>query len=236
MKQKFVSYLDDFLSLIYPRLCHACGNSLFMNEEVLCTQCLYHLPQTHSHTEKGNLVEKVFWGRFQVESAAARYYFRRGTKIQHLLHQFKYKNAPEIGIYLGRIYGSELVQSSLFSSVQVVIPVPLHHSKLIKRGYNQAAMFARGLGQGMKIPVDETSLYRTFASETQTRKTRLKRWENVKSIFAVNHPDKLKGMHILLVDDVVTTGATLEACAQKLLEIENVRISVAAIAVAGKSI
>ena len=236
MIRKLVSYLDDFLSLIYPRLCHACGQSLYLNEEVLCTRCLYQLPQTHSHLQKGNSVEKVFWGRFQITSACARYYFRRETKVQHLLHQFKYKKAPEIGTYIGRIYGAELHKSPLFNSIDVIIPVPLHKSKLLKRGYNQAAVFAHGLSIGMRVPVDEQSLTRIYASESQTRKTRIRRWENVKTIFAINNAPQLEGKHILLVDDVVTTGATIEACARKLLEIKDIRISVAAIAVAGKAI
>jgi ComF family protein len=207
-----------------------------MNEDVLCTRCLYQLPQTHSHLEKGNSVERVFWGRFPVSSACARYYFRRETKVQHLLHQFKYKKAPEIGTYIGRIYGAELRKAPLFQSVDIIIPVPLHKTKLAKRGYNQAGVFAQGLSLGMRVPVDEHSLVRVYASESQTRKTRIRRWENVKTIFQITDTQALRGKHILLVDDVVTTGATIEACARKLLEIKDVKISVAAIAVAGKSI
>lgn len=234
MGSKLLAYLDDFLSLIYPRLCYACGYSLYLNEEILCTRCQLSLPLTGSHLAPDNAVEKIFWGRFKVEAAAARYFFRKGNNIQHLLHNLKYRNASEIGIYIGRMYGRELMENEVFRSVDVIIPVPLHKDKLKKRGYNQAGVFARGLGLGMQKPVDEVSLYRTYFTESQTRKSRFSRWENVKLVFALKEGSRLEGKHILLVDDVITTGATLEGCASILMALPDVRISVAAIAVAAR--
>ena len=234
MGSGLLSYLDDFISLIYPRLCYACGNPLFLNEHLICTRCHLHMPLTNSHLQSDNPVEKVFWGRIPLEGAAARYYFRKGGPVQNLLHNLKYKNAPEIGVYIGRIFGKELLESDVFRSVEVIMPVPLHKDKEKKRGYNQAGVFARGLGIGMNRPVDDQSLYRAYFTESQTQKSRFVRWENVHSVFAVRNPERLEGKHILIADDVVTTGATLEGCASRLLEIPGVRISVAAIATAGR--
>jgi ComF family protein len=230
MPAQFISLLDDFLSLIYPRLCYACGNSLYFNESVICNRCLATLPLTNSHLSKDNPVARTFWGRIPIEGAAARYYFRKGGPVQRLLHNLKYNHAPEIGIFIGQIYGKELLQGEAFRSVDLIIPIPLHLEKLKKRGYNQSAMFGQGLSQSMKIPIDEDSLYRTYYTDTQTRKSREERWENVKFVFTLKENADLEGKHILLVDDVITTGSTIEACANKLMEKKGVRISVAAIA------
>lgn len=235
MFKNLLAWTDDFLSLVYPRLCMACGNSLFLNEDILCTRCLLQLPQTGFHRQAhDNQVVRSFWGRVPVEGGAARYFFRKSAPVQRLLHNLKYNHAPEIGILVGRIYGRELMESEIFRSVDVVVPIPLHPDKEKKRGYNQAAMFARGLAQGMGRPVDEKTLYRAVFTETQTRKSRLRRWENVRSVFALRDTTSLQGKHILLVDDVITTGATMEACILKLLEIPGTRVSVAAIATAGR--
>lgn len=235
MKGNLLAVVDDFLSLIYPRLCMACGNSLFLNEDILCTRCLVQLPQTRFHLNpKDNLVVRSFWGRVPVEGGAARYFFRKSAPVQRLLHNLKYNHAPEIGVFVGRIYGRELLESEVFRSVDIIIPIPLHPDKERKRGYNQATMFARGLSQAMGKPLDVTSLYRPVFTETQTRKSRLRRWENVKSVFALRDSVRLGGKHILLVDDVITTGATMEACINKLLEVPGTRVSVAAIATAGR--
>lgn len=230
------SIFDDLVSLFYPRLCKACGFSLFLNEEVLCTRCNHSLPLTNFHRYEETAADRVFYGRIKIHAAAARYYFRRGSKIQQLMHLLKYKGNKEIGIYIGRQYAYDLKLSARFSDVDLIVPVPLHPARLKKRGYNQAAVFAYGLAEGMKIPVVEHVLVRELASETQTRKSRLNRWENVKSIFAVYHTHTLENKHVLLVDDVITTGATLEACAQMLSDIPGIRISIAAIAIAGKEI
>jgi len=223
---------NDFISLFYPQVCFACGNSLFSNEEVICTFCRYHLPRTDFHKNKENALAKSFWGRVNLENVSACFYFSKGGKVQHLMHQFKYNGRYEIGQYLGRLYGADLKQEPAYQDIEVVIPVPLHKSKLKKRGYNQSEKFAEGLAQAMEIETDTTTLIRTYASATQTRKSRFSRWENVKEIFMITSPEKVSGRHVLLVDDVITTGATIEACASHLLKIEGTRVSVASLACA----
>lgn len=225
---------SDVVSLFYPRVCLACGNVLFRKEDTLCLECLYHLPKTNYHLEADNPVARQFWGKVHFESAASYYYFTKGSKVQHLIHQFKYKGYKEIGLYIGRLYGRELKESPLFSDIAVVIPVPLHPRKQAKRGYNQAEWFAMGLAESMGALCDTSTLIRAFASETQTRKSRFSRYENVKEIFRIEDRESRKGTHILLVDDVITTGSTLEAAGNTLLGIPGIRISVASIACAVK--
>lgn len=223
--------LHDLLALIYPDICQSCGNVLKKHENTICTFCLYHLPKTNFHKQQDNPVEMLFWGRTEVYSAAACFYFHKGSKVQHLMHRFKYKNQRQIGVVIGHHYGMDLLLSSQFKTVEVIIPVPLHPKKLKIRGYNQSEMFANGLAKAYNVPVDNVTLMRSFFSETQTRKSRLARWENVNSIFEIENKH-LAGKHVLLVDDVITTGATIEACVNSLLQIPGVRISVAAIAYA----
>lgn len=222
--------LNDFLSLIFPKVCYACGKSLFKREDCICTYCLYHLPKTNFHLYEDNPVIKLFWGRANIFSASSMYSFNRGSKVQHLIHQLKYKGKKEIGTSLGKYYGNELKKASLFSSANIVIPVPLHVNKYKKRGYNQSETFAQGLAMSMKTECAGDILIRTHASDTQTKKSRFVRWKNVEEIFKVISPGKLEGKHVLLVDDVVTTGSTLEACANKILEIHATRVSAVTIA------
>ncbi len=222
--------LNDFLSLVFPKVCYACGKSLFKKEDCICTHCLYHLPQTNFHLYADNPVIKLFWGRTNIHSASSLYSFSKGSKVQHLIHHLKYRGKKEIGTSLGKYYGRELKKSFLFSSAEMVLPVPLHAKKLKKRGYNQSESFARGIAESMKTESPENVLVRTRASETQTRRSRFARWKNVEEVFKITEPEKLRGKHILIVDDVITTGSTLEACAGKILEIPGTKVSVATIA------
>ncbi len=173
---------------------------------------------------------KLFWGRTNIHSASALYLFNKGSKVQHLIHQLKYRGKKEIGVSLGNYYGRELKASPLFSSVAIVVPVPLHAKKLKKRGYNQSETFAQGLAESLEVENGMDMLVRTHSSQTQTKKSRFDRWKNVEEIFQVTTPEKLEGKHVLLVDDVVTTGSTLEACANKILEVKDTKVSVATIA------
>ncbi len=222
----------DFFSLIYPDNCMACGNNLFRNERLICTSCLFRLPKTNYHLEKDNPISQIFWGRCNVNTAASFYFFSKAGKVQHLVHQLKYKGKKEIGVFMGEIYGKELMLSTDFAKTEIILPVPLHPKKEKKRGFNQSEVFAMGLSSSMHVPYDTHTLIRTFASETQTRKTRFKRWENVKEIFSLQDKEKLSHKHLLLVDDVITTGATIEACVNLLNTIEGVTINIASIAVA----
>lgn len=224
--------LNDFLSLIFPQVCASCGKSLYKNEHSICTYCSYHLPKTNFHTDNANPIAKIFWGRINIHSASAYYSFGKGGKVQHLIHQLKYKGQKEIGVSLGKFYGYDLRKCESFKTVETIIPVPLHPKKERKRGYNQSEFFAKGLAESMQAETDFKTLYRATESETQTRKSRVGRWENVESLFKLKDVKSLAGKHILLVDDVVTTGATLEACAQTLLQIPGVTVSIATIAYA----
>ena len=228
------TFLEDFIALLLPRTCEICGNSLFKNEELICIRCLGHLPYTKWHQDSENPLHAIFWGKVPIEGVTAMFYFHRGNRVQKLLHKLKYQGGKELGKWVGKRYGNQLKNSETFKDVDIIIPVPLHPKKQKMRGYNQSEQFAIGLATSMNVIIDTESLYRKVASETQTRKTRTERWENVKDIFAVKKPENLVGKHILLVDDVITTGSTLEACARVLLELPDVRISVAAIAAAHK--
>jgi len=179
--------------------------------------------------QKDNPVSKVFWGRVTLESAAAFYFYRKGGKVQQLIHQFKYKGHKEIGLFLGEQYGHELLNSDDFREINTILPVPLHWKKLQKRGFNQSEVFANGLAKSLQKEVDTTSITRTIATSTQTHKSRYKRWENVNEIFVLKHPEKLARKHILLVDDVITTGATMEACVQTIQQASETRVSVVSI-------
>lgn len=227
-----MSFINDFISLVYPEICPGCGNPLWKNEHIICTYCDFHLPRTNFHLYRENQFTRIFWGRAKIECASAYLFFNKGSTVQHLVHALKYKGRRDLGVWLGAQFGTFLATSSYFQSVDCIIPVPLHSQKLIVRGFNQSEEFAAGLSKSMKIPVVTDILYRKRTSETQTRKSRFLRWQNVEEIFEVKEFRKLEGMHLMLVDDVVTTGATLESCISTLNRIPGVRISLAAIAIA----
>lgn len=201
-------------------------------EDVICTDCSFTLPFTNFHLQPDNIVARQFWGKVDLKGAYALYYFAKGGKVQNLMHHFKYKGKQEIGVLLGNIAGEQLVKNYIFSSVDVIIPVPLHKKRLKERGYNQSTCFADGLAQRLTAVVDDGNLVRVRATETQTHKSRFSRFENMQEVFMVMNPEKLYGKHVLLVDDVITTGSTLEACSLQLLKIEGVKLSIATIAYA----
>jgi ComF family protein len=220
---------EDFLSLFYPPFCLGCSGPLVKGEETLCTVCLSNLPKTHYHRRVENPVLNRLAGRLPIRHGWAFLKFQKGGVVQHLLHQLKYNNCPEIGERLGKAYGHELQEAS-DDQFDLIIPVPLHKSRLRHRGYNQSAWFAKGLSDALQIPWDETISIRTQATATQTRKNRAARWENVQRVFSVSPHVSLASKRILLVDDVITTGATLEACGRHLLDCGCSTISIACIA------
>jgi ComF family protein len=222
--------LKDLINLLYPLQCLACRKVLHQNESLICLECLFHLPKTNFQNDLSNAVSQLFWGRAKVEMATAFLFFSKAGKVQHLIHQLKYSKKPEIGVYLGKLFGKDLVKSPNFQQIDVIVPVPLHPKRAKVRGYNQSEKIAVGLSQTMKIPVDTSSFVRRTNTETQTRKNRFSRWENVKEVFAVHDENALKNKHILLVDDVITTGATIEGCIRKLTAIEGTRVSVVSLA------
>ncbi|EOR95022.1 Phosphoribosyltransferase domain protein [Arcticibacter svalbardensis MN12-7] len=225
-------YADDFLSLFFPQVCCACGKHLVADENLLCTACIYNLPYTNFHLQPDNPVARQFWGRVPLVYAGAFFYFHKHTNVQDLIHQLKYKNKPELGHLIGRMYGKVLYELVHSSGTDLLIPVPLHHSRLKERGYNQSYCIAAGLSTVLEIPVSEQYLIRHKATDTQTHKNRFSRFENMTEVFTLEHAHELEGKHILLVDDVVTTGATLESCASMLLTISGVRVSIVSIAFA----
>lgn len=227
-----MNLFNDFISLFFPRTCYACGNNLFGNEEIMCLKCAIHLPETNFHTEENNQVSRVFTGRIKLENASAYCYYKKDGTIQKLIHQMKYHGHAEIGIYLGKIYGSKLIENPSYNNIDFIIPIPLHKKKYKKRGFNQAEKFAQGLAKSMNTEVNINIVSRVKASTTQTKKSRYNRWENVQEIFYVSEPNLYERKHLLLVDDVITTGATMEACLQALQVIPEVKLSVAAIAFA----
>jgi len=226
------TYLADFVALLFPQLCAGCGESLMANENVICTPCRYSLPVTNFHLQPDNSVARQFWGKVNLQAAYALYYFTKGGKVQNLVHNLKYKGMQQVGYITGNIAAEKLIRNEIFYSVDVIIPVPLHKKRLKQRGYNQSTCFAEGLAQKLNAVVDDKSLVRTQATETQTKKGRFTRFENMQEVFAVINPEKLVNKHVLLVDDIVTTGSTLEACAIELLKIEGLKLSIATIAYA----
>lgn len=224
-------WISDFFNLVYPRICVCCGNNLWATETVICHHCEYHLPKTWYHMEKDNPVNRIFWGRVQVEQAASFLHFNKGNRVQTLIHQLKYKGRKDVGQFLGNRYGYLLKQSPHFRDINLIIPVPLHPEKMKKRGYNQSEQFALGLAGSLGLPVETQALQRIHPRSTQTKKSRFERWENVSQIFSVVLPERVAGKHLLVVDDVITTGATIEACTGALLAVGGTRVSVASIAV-----
>ena len=226
--------LSDIFHLFYPHTCTGCGSDLLYANQLLCIRCIAELPHTGFAFHENNLIEKIFRGRLPAKAAHSEFYFAKNELIQHLIHQLKYKNNREIGIYLGEIMGNTLLKSGRFAETDHLIPLPLFAEKQFKRGYNQSEMICNGIHRSTMIPVMANNVSRQRATETQTRKHRSERWENVEGSFFIKDPSSLKEKRILLVDDVITTGATIEACGREILNIAGTTISIAALAHASK--
>ena len=222
--------VEDFISLFFPRFCLACAGPMVKGEDILCTHCITELPKTHYHLLTENQIKNKFAGRLPIQYGWAFLKFRKRGIVQHLLHQLKYNQHPEVGVRLGQAYGWELAQFGFDCQFDLIIPVPLHESRKRQRGYNQSAKFAEGLSQAMNVPWDETVSIRIQSSETQTHKSKAERWENVKDVFSVDARSKVEDKRILLVDDAITTGATLEACGHHLVSCGCSQLSVACLA------
>ncbi|MBI5915742.1 MAG: ComF family protein [Bacteroidetes bacterium] len=223
---------EDLLCLFFPHLCLACERNAPPYGEHICISCRTTLPEANFHFTKENPFTDRFWGRVDVQAGAALYLFAKESRVQSLIHNLKYNGKTEVGIVLGRRFGLMLHRSPLFSGVDVIVPVPLHVRKERIRGYNQSEIFGNGLSESMGKPCMGNGLKRIIHSESQTKQSREARLQNVSEVFTVGKPEALKGKHILLVDDVLTTGATLEVCANRLLEIPGTKVSMATIAIA----
>lgn len=225
-----MALINDFLSLIYPRKCETCSQLLFKHENFICNYCKISLPKSDFHLKRDNPIAMAFGGRVPTIVAASFYIFEKKGRVQKLLHAIKYENQKKLAVYLGKDYGNELREANV--KFDLIIPIPLHPRKEKARGYNQSALFSEGLGESLGITVESGVLLRETETSTQTRKRKFARWENVEGVFSLKNPQTLEGKHILLVDDVVTTGATIEAAWEVLKEIRDIKVSVAAIAYA----
>jgi len=230
----FKNILDDTLHLFYPHICTGCGSDLLEKNNLLCINCLAELPHTNFALHENNPIEKIFTGRIKIKAAHSEFYFSKGQLIQQLIHQLKYNNNKEIGYYLGEIMGNTLLKSGRFSGIDFLIPLPLYPDKEFKRGYNQAEIICMGTQNTTQIPVMTKNVVRQRPTETQTRKHRAERWENVDGSFIIKNPGALTGKNVLLIDDVITTGATLEACGQVISRIPGTIINFASLAHASK--
>lgn len=231
--KKISILLENLFSFFYPRLCVSCNNSLRVKETFFCLHCHYNLPETNYHLLENNPLIYTFMGRVNVEYTASYLFYRKGNCVQHILQELKYKGNKELGEYLGYQYASQLIESHIFQDIDLILPIPLHPKKEKKRGYNQSEWIAKGLSKGLKKPYASDILVRADFTETQTRKSRFNRWENVKNVFKIQNGDSIKNLHILVCDDVLTTGATMEAAMKDLLKIEGVKVSVVTLAVTG---
>ncbi len=223
--------MKNLLKLFFPLVCEACNTILSDNELVICTSCRHQLPVTDFHFNDSETVKKTVYGRVKLDNATALLHFSKKGIVQQLLHNLKYRGHEQIGQFLGKWLGSELSTIDAYHTIDVVIPVPLYKTKLRKRGYNQVTKFGKEIAAALGADYNDSVLVKTKSSQTQVFKGRLTRW-NDEELFCITENKSLKGKHILLVDDIVTTGATVEACASVLLKIDNIKLSLATMAIA----
>ena len=219
--------LNHLINLFYPRVCPACGNLLIQGEETVCLSCRYLLPKTHYENNPENPLAQMFWGQVDFHAVTAEYFFSKTGKVQHLLHQLKYLGNKDAGYFLGQQLGESIKNAELFQGIDYLVPIPLHPKKEHLRGYNQSFVIAQGIEEKTKIAIARDCLVRKVFTSTQTKKSREERWNNVKDIFEIQNKDKYKGKHLLLIDDVLTTGATLLAAGKTLSQISDIKISAA---------
>lgn len=224
-----MKWIDDLKELLFPRYCKVCGRRLMHSEQHLCIGCLLELPRTHYEQDPNNLLMQHFIEWPEVVRATAYFYYYKEGKYSNLIHHLKYHDHPEVGSFLGRLAANELKSSGFFEDIDLIIPVPLSKKKQRQRGYNQCDYIAQGIAEVTGLTIDTDSLERATDTQTQTRKGRTERWQNTIGIFRVTRPEALKGKHILIIDDVATTGATLHACISALLTVPSTRVSVFAL-------
>ena len=221
-----MSLLKDFFYLFYPNICAHCSDQLLQNEKVICTFCRHDLPLTNFNSYTKNKVAAIFFGRVTIEKAYSLLFFRKESITKNIIHDLKYKGNEAVGVFFGNWLGETLAKNKEFSNVDFILPVPIHSKKKKIRGYNQVTKFGECLSRHLKIPFIETVLIRQSATETQTLKARFERFNDLKTKFLLTDTALFKGKHVLIIDDVITTGATLEACALELLKTTDIKISV----------
>ncbi|PKB17006.1 ComF family protein [Flavobacterium sp. 5] len=224
--------LNSLINLFFPKVCAGCKSFIGSNEYVVCTVCRHELPLTNHHLNPENEAFKRFYGRIPVEYVSAFLYFNKKGMVQEMIHNLKYKGHEEIGTFLGEWCAADLENCSIMKNVDAIIPVPLHKKRLKERGYNQVTNFGLALSKSFEIPLNDTILMRKVYSKTQSKKNLLGRMDGIQTVFDVVYDENDKGKHYLLIDDVITTGATLEACSKALLKIPDVKISIICMAMA----
>jgi ComF family protein len=224
--------VKNLLNLFFPKVCYACNNLLGDNEKHICITCRHNLPVTNYHFENNKAIKKVLYGRAKLELGTALLKFEKKGIVQHLLHNLKYKGYETIGEVLGKWLGNELRTIEAYNTIDVIIPVPLHKRKLRKRGYNQVEKFGVEIAKALDVEYIDTVLLKTTTTKTQVFKKRIARWDNSNEVFTMQNESLIEGKHILLVDDIITTGATIESCTNILLKAKNIKISVVTMAIA----
>lgn len=225
---------ESLAQLLFPKVCSGCGSDNLSEDNKLCIRCISNLPETNFEQHADNPVEKMFWGRLPLQAATAQYYFTKESLMQQLMHQFKYRGNRELGIQLGKLMGRQIKNSNRFQLCDALIPLPLFPNKERKRGYNQATLLCEGMATVLQIPVLTNAITRPQHTDTQTKKGRIERWKNMEGKFLLTNPELIKAKNILLVDDVITTGSTLEACGAELLKSNPAGLSVATLCMASK--
>lgn len=225
-------YLRDFAKLLFPTYCSGCRTILVEGEVGICLKCQVNLPRLHLHDFRGNILEKKFWGRADIQMATAFLKMTKKSVVRRMIHELKYHDNKNTGVVLGKLFGTELLKSRDMRHFDYIIPVPLHPKKHFLRGYNQCDYIAQGLSEIMNIPMMPNNLIRTHHNDSQTRKSNYERWENVEGIFSVKRIEDLSHRKILLIDDIITTGSTIESCASALRKIPELKLSIAALAIA----
>jgi len=222
--------LKSLIRLFFPDVCAGCNNFLLSAENVICTHCRHNIPLTYHHLNPQNEAANKFYGKLPVEFVATMCYFHKKGIVQEMIHKLKYTGSEEIGSAIGHWYGEDLKTLDIFRCIDEIIPVPLHRKRLRKRGYNQVTTFGKALSESLDIPLNETLLVRNIYSKTQTKKDRLGRAANSQSVFDVSFSEENHNKHYLIIDDVLTTGATLESCGRAIQKIPGAKISIVCMA------
>lgn len=220
----------DLINLFFPQICVICDSILSKNESIICTNCLHELPVSNYEHDNDNPVKKVFYGRIDLENATSLLLFHKKSNVQTLIHQLKYRGHKEIGTYLGAWTGNILSKLEAYQNIDIIIPVPLHKKKLKSRGFNQVEDFGKELSKALNATYIDNVLLKTSFTSTQTLKSRFARWNNMEETFVLENPSLVQNKHVLIVDDLITTGATLEACANVLKASPGIKISVVCMA------